>query len=247
MAGGPPMKQTGNSRNRRLVDRRLFTLSEVADSINVSMPTAQKYKRAYQGRIPSVGKGRTQRYPENALKVFEQIKIENHNRRGRPPKSGSVDLLAGLSSTSSTAPRSRRANGRASKSKTSVAQGARRSPAVQKQSTDLLTLTEISERTGISYPTCIKYAKENLGIIPHAGTGRQRRYDPEAVAVFRDLRKRSRRGRRKATDTRPSRTEKAIMERVRKLELSQRQLVRRLDKVLVSLKKPVRVTLSRGQ
>ena len=240
------MKQTGNSRHRRLIDQRLFTLSEVAESINVSMPTAHKYKRAYQGRIPSVGTGRTQRYPENALKVFEQIKVENHNRRGRPPKDGLLDLGTGSSLPSAAAARARRANGRTSKSASSAAQGARRAPTAQKKSSDLLTLTEISQRTGISYPTCIKYAKENLGIIPHAGTGRQRRYDPEAVAIFRDLRKKSRRGRRKASDTSPSRTEKAILERVRKLELSQRQLVRRLDKVLASLRKPVRVTLSRG-
>ena len=50
------------------------------------MPTLLRYKKAYQRRIPAVGKGRTQRYPASALKVFKEIKKENLAKRGRPAK-----------------------------------------------------------------------------------------------------------------------------------------------------------------
>jgi DNA-binding transcriptional MerR regulator len=245
LAGGPPMtvKQTGQARSRRLNERRLLTLSEVAQSIEVSMPTAQKYKRVYQRRIPSVGKGRTQRYPEKALRVFEQIKVENLSRRGRPPKVTSISSAANLSSRSAK----KTSNGKGRRMSTSGSRQASRTGSSNNKGSELLTLTEISRRTGISYPTCIKYAKENLGVIPHVGSGRQRRYKPEAVAMFRDLRNQSRRGRRKASDKRPSPTERAILERVRKLELVQRQLVKRVDKMLSSLDRPVKVTVSRGR
>jgi len=232
-------KQTGRSRSGGSNERRLLTLSEVAQSIDVSMPTAQKYKRVYQRRIPSVGQGRTQRYPEKALKVFEQIKVENLNRRGRPPKSES-DESPGTNSSpsqpdSGPAKTRSKASGRARKT----------GGAAASKSSTLLTLTEISRRTGISYPTCIKYAKEHLGSIPHVGSGRQRRYRPEAVSVFRELRNQSRRGRRKANATGPSRTERTILERVRKLESTQRSLVSRVEKMLSKLDKPLQVTVRR--
>ena len=56
----------------------------------MSMPTLQRYKKFYQGRIPSVGSGRKQRYPENALPVFDEIRNENIGRRGRPRKDASA-------------------------------------------------------------------------------------------------------------------------------------------------------------
>ncbi len=59
---------------------------------------------------------------------------------------------------------------------------------------DLLTLTSIREQTGISYPTLQRYVKLYLEQIPHEGEGRKRRYHPDSVAVFRQLRAESRRG-----------------------------------------------------
>ena len=234
-------KQTGRSRSGGSNERRLLTLSEVAQSIDVSMPTAQKYKRVYQRRIPSVGQGRTQRYPEKALKVFEQIKVENLNRRGRPPKSESDESSAAMSSPSAADSETGKVRSKSSRrARSRLAGGASAS-----KSSTLLTLTEISRRTGISYPTCIKYAKQNLGSIPHVGSGRQRRYRPEAVSVFRELRNQSRRGRRKANATGPSRTERTILERVRKLESTQRSLVSRVEKMLSKLDKPLQVTVRR--
>ena len=43
---------------------KLYTLTEVSKITNISMPTLQRYKKAYQDRIPSTGEGRRQRYPE---------------------------------------------------------------------------------------------------------------------------------------------------------------------------------------
>ena len=51
-------------------DEVLYTLTEVAQKTKISMPTLQRYKKLYQDRIPSHGKGRSQRYPEEALEVF---------------------------------------------------------------------------------------------------------------------------------------------------------------------------------
>ncbi|MEO8504613.1 MAG: hypothetical protein ABI609_12005 [Acidobacteriota bacterium] len=66
----------------------LLTLSEVSRRSNISMPTLLRYKREYQRRLPSVGTGRTQRYPESALAVVAEIKSENmkHRRRRKGSK-----------------------------------------------------------------------------------------------------------------------------------------------------------------
>ncbi|HEX5760197.1 MAG TPA: MerR family transcriptional regulator, partial [Thermoanaerobaculia bacterium] len=66
--------------------KRTYTLSDVAKKTGISMPTLQRYKKLYQSRIPSVGQGRKQRYPDDALPVFEQIRKESAGRRGRPRK-----------------------------------------------------------------------------------------------------------------------------------------------------------------
>src|SRR6187397_459492 len=67
----------------------LLTLSEVAKRTGISMPSLLRYKKRFQDRIPAVGKGRKQRYPETALAAFEAIKTDNLKRRGRPKGSGS--------------------------------------------------------------------------------------------------------------------------------------------------------------
>ncbi len=111
---------------------------------------------------------------------------------------------------------------------------------------ELLTLTEISRRTKISYPTCITYIKRHLERIPHVGTGRGRRYLPEAVAVFRELRQQSRQRGRTASRSRPARSDPALLKRIRELEKSQRRLSKRLDAVLKLLNAPLKVTIKRG-
>ena len=161
-----PTKPAPSRRARRSQKQgpkeRVYTLSEVSEQTGISMPTLQRYKKNYQDRIPAVGKGRRQRYPEAAFQVFEEIKQENIKRRGRPKKKKSGG-------------RQRKSGGKSS---------------------HLLTLTEVADRTGISYPTLVRYVKLHEDRIPFEGAGRKKRYHPEAVQVFQEIRSESPRGRR---------------------------------------------------
>ncbi len=165
---------------------KLFTLTEVATRTNISMPTLQRYKKLYQKRIPSQGVGRKQRYPEEALAVFLELKKENIGRRGRPRKSASAAPAASTVKAAkkpAAAKRGRKPAAKKSQEKASSSEG-------------LLTLTQVSKLTGVSYPTLLRYVKTNLAQIPHKGTGRARRFKPGAVAVFKSLREKSKRGRK---------------------------------------------------
>jgi hypothetical protein len=73
----------------------------------------------------------------------------------------------------------------------------RRNKAAAGGSGNLLTLTQISEQTGISYPTLVRYVRMHSDRLPHEGKGRARRFYPQAVDVFRELRQESGRGGRK--------------------------------------------------
>lgn len=61
----------------------------------------------------------------------------------------------------------------------------------------LYTLIEIAEKTGINATTLSRYATLYADRIPCQGEGRKRRYPPEAIVVFRQLREEglSRKGR----------------------------------------------------
>jgi hypothetical protein len=61
---------------------------------------------------------------------------------------------------------------------------------------ELLSLLQISEETGISYPTLRKYVAEHGDEIPSEGEGRQTRYPRAAVRVFQRLRSQSKPGRK---------------------------------------------------
>jgi len=218
---------------------KLYTLTEVSNKINISMPTLQRYKKLYQDRIPSQGGGRSQRYPEEALEVFLQLKKENMGKRGRPRKNASAGDRP-------KAP-------------------ARKKPSEKKSKEGLLTLTQISEMTGISYPTALRYVKSHLAEIPHRGAGRGRRFLPEAVEVFQTLRNSSRRGRKRQTPSAavasssagpaasPAGSERGaaaiekLTERIRALEKSQRQLEKLIEKQQKMMERPIKVVLQRGK
>ena len=202
----------------------LLTLSEISNRTGISMPTLQRYKKNFQDRIPSVGRGRKQRYPASALPVFEEIKKENVKKRGRPRK-GSGD-------------------GRRRARKTG---GGKKSAGARE---GLLTLTEVSERTGISYPTLVRYVKLHGDRIPSEGEGRRRRYHPEAVDVFRELRSESPRGRRKkgapaAGGGRAAAADSTLARRVASLERSQERLEKQIRALIKNLQKPLKVTIQR--
>jgi hypothetical protein len=241
---------------------RLYTLSEISQKTGISMPTLQRYKKAYQSRIPSVGTGRKQRYPDSALPVFHDLRSENAGRRGRPrknaagagaaaagrrragarsgraagraaapaPRAGARGRRAAGAAGATGARRSARGGVRTAARRTAAPAPARRgrpagrppgrpaapsgrgrgargaASAGAERSGKLLTLTQISETTGISYPTLVRYVRLYSDRLPHAGKGRARRFYPEAVEVFRTLRQESGRGgrRRGATAGRPA-------------------------------------------
>lgn len=200
--------------------KRLLTLSEVGERTGISMPSLLRYKKRFQDRIPSVGKGRRQRYPETALAAFEAIRNDNLKRRGRPK--------------GSTTKRAVRSAGRA-------AGGA-----------EALSLNEIARRTKISYPTLLRYVKNHLPQLPHSGSGRTRRFLPDAVAVFERLRSESKRGRRKveAAAGRVARTlagggEKILARRLDQIEKMQHALARQLRELARAVDKPLRIEVKR--
>jgi predicted DNA-binding transcriptional regulator AlpA len=206
-------------RNDSAAGEKLYTLSEISQKTGISMPTLQRYKKMYQGRIPAVGQGRKQRYPEGALPVFDELRIEIAGRRGRPRKN------AGAPRPGRPAASKRRGRPPGRPPKAAVGRAA--SPAIargtgrrgrppgatkargraQRPAGNLLTLTQVSEMTGISYPTLVRYVRLHSKQLPHEGKGRARRFHPQAVDVFRQLRSESGRGgRKKATGTgRPGR------------------------------------------
>ncbi len=196
---------------KRTAASELLTLTEVSKRTGISMPTLQRYKKEYQSRIPSVGSGRKQRYPAKALPVFQQIKKENLKKRGRPRKAGT----AAAASRKTRKPRGGTPEG-------------------------LLSLSEIGRRTGISYPTLLRYVKLYGDRIPSRGTGRKRRYLPEAVPVFEQLRKESRRGRRKGSGKKTAGGDKAMAVRLRALERQQARLAKQVNALVKALKGPWR-------
>lgn len=221
---------------REAGDDKLYTLSDISSKTGISMPTLQRYKKFYQGRIPSVGSGRKQRYPENALPVFDEIRNENIGRRGRPRKDASAStpspargMAAGSGRKAAAAAqgargrgpgRPARAAGRPGRpaGKSAAAPVAVAKPVARRgrppgsktkskgtsaaagatgRAGNLMTLTQISEQTGISYPTLVRYVRLHSDRLPHEGKGRARRFYPQAVDVFRTLRQESGRGGRK--------------------------------------------------
>lgn len=232
---------------------KLYTLTQVSQETDISMPTLQRYKKLYQDRIPSKGKGRSQRYPKEALDVFRELKKENIGRRGRPRKTESAKKTRKPRATKSS-------------------RGAKKTTAAKKSDTEgLLTLTQIGKMTNISYPTLLRYVKTSLDEIPHRGTGRARRFLPEAVDVFKRLRSESKRGRQrkgtagkaKSTGTksktkttgqkgRKTATAKStasipsdLLGRIKSLEKANKDLRKSLDKLEKRVNKPYRVVLQR--
>lgn len=194
---------------------RYYTLSEVSEKTGISMPTLQRYKKSYQSRLPTRGKGRKQRYPESALPVFEQIKQENVGRRGRPRKQATAQKPAARKGAAQKPAAeepvaAKRAGGRKAAPPPARGGRGRKVAGSKRRGTEgLLTLTQISEDTGISYPTLVRYVRLYGEQIPSEGQGRARRFHPEAVEVFRRLRQESGRGGRPSKAEKPGKAAKA--------------------------------------
>lgn len=267
-------------------EEKLYTLSEISQKTGISMPTLQRYKKLYQDRLPSSGQGRKQRYPESALPVFDEIKNENVGRRGRPRKdasaprpekptaskrrpgrpakaAGAAAKRAGgrkAASAPATQPAAGRRGGRGRGRAAAAAPAAPARGGRAKKAGNLLTLTQISETTGISYPTLVRYVRLYSDRLPHEGKGRARRFYPQAVDVFRQLRSESGRGGRKkgsATGRPPGRPpgrpgrppgrpagrgiasdlSSAVSQRIKAIEKGQQSLEKKLKGLVKNLQK----------
>jgi predicted DNA-binding transcriptional regulator AlpA len=187
----------------------LLTLTEVSRRTGISMPTLQRYKKEYQRRLKTVGKGRTQRYKVESLETFKRIKKENLKKRGRPRKSA-APMVARPATRAKAAPEG------------------------------LISLSEIGRRTGISYPTLLRYVRLHGRKIPSHGTGRKRRFPVEAVPVFAQLRKESRRGRRKGSPAKKApAAARGLETRLRRLEKSQAGLEKQMKRLVKALQRPL--------
>lgn len=219
----------------------LLTLTEVSKRSNISMPTLQRYKKLYQSRIPSVGKGRKQRYLESSLAIFEQLKNENIGRRGRPKKAvGKVGRPAGR-------PVGRppgRPPGRPAAAKPAAAAAAPAATPARRgrkpSSSGLMTLTEISKRAQVSYPTAVRYVRLFLDRLPHEGEGRRRRFYSGAVEVFNQLREEGGRGGQRVkriAGRAVEAIESGVSDRIKQLEKAQQNFEKKLRTLAQSLQK----------
>jgi excisionase family DNA binding protein len=209
-----PVKRTAKKRGAKKTASAgtgLLTLTEVSKRTGISMPTLQRYKKLYQRRLETVGKGRTQRYKVESLETFQEIKKENLKKRGRPRKKVAA-VVAKPAPRSKTAPEG------------------------------LISLSEIGRRTGISYPTLLRYVKLHARRIPSHGTGRKRRFPVEAVPVFSQLRQESRRGRRKGVPAKQKKVPPAaagLDARMRRLEKGQVRLEKLMLRLIKALQRPL--------
>lgn len=201
---------------------RSYSLVEVAQETGISMPILLRYKREHPERIPSSGSGSQQRFPEDAFQIFRQIQREEGETRDLPRRGG-FGLLSlprvrrahspepeeesTAQETAAQAPAAPTAAAQApaqASVKAPVEAPARRRvesrPAASAASAPAageakLTLGQIAEELGIPYPTLARYSNQHEDRIPHVGSGRNRRFPPEAVEVFRRIRAESRPGR----------------------------------------------------
>jgi len=63
-------------------DKRLHTLTEMADKTGISLASLSKYVKEQGERIPSEMVGKMRKFPDEAAPVFQEIKKENVGRRG---------------------------------------------------------------------------------------------------------------------------------------------------------------------
>jgi DNA-binding transcriptional MerR regulator len=223
VARKPSSKQRSRKTSKKKASPRrggageaLLTLTEVSKRTGISMPTLQKYKRTQQERIPSVGRGRKQRYPEAALAAFEEIKQENLKRRGRPAKRGARQS------------RKPAAGAGGAGGLLSLAEISRR--------------TKISYPTLLRYQKLYadripsrgrgrtrRYPEEAVSVFQEIRAGSRRGRRPKAAAESPA---------RTATGT-----DRALAKRIERIESMQGELSRQLEAVVRLLKQPLQVTI----
>jgi DNA-binding transcriptional MerR regulator len=165
-----------------------YSLVEVAQKTGIPMPILLRYKREHPDRVPSIGSGSQQRFPEEAIEVLTQIHQEATGRE-EEPRRGGFGLLS--------LPRLRKQVRRPDEDEEAAeAKPAKRGRASTGAATgEGMTLVEVSEKLDIPYPTVARYASQHGDRIPHHGSGRSRRFPEAALEVFEQIRKESKPGR----------------------------------------------------
>lgn len=224
-------RKPGQRRRRATGD--LLTLSELARRAGVSPATAHRYQKAHADLLPSRGEGRGRRYLPAAVEALRALIARK--RKGGRSRGPAVER-------GPAAPRAAR------QAVPSRKQGAAR-PTRERVKKGLLSLRKISQMTGIAYPTLLRYLARHGQGIPQQGTGRQRRFPPEAVPVFVALRRH--RGRLPRGEEVAARGRKGgdpqLLRRLQALEEAHAELTRKLRRLQSMLDRPWRVTLSRSR
>ncbi|MFQ5744884.1 MAG: HTH domain-containing protein [Acidobacteriota bacterium] len=66
----------------RKAEKKLYTLTEMAEQTNISLASLSKYVKEQASRIPSEMVGKMRKFPPEAVIEFQKIKLENLGRRG---------------------------------------------------------------------------------------------------------------------------------------------------------------------
>jgi excisionase family DNA binding protein len=243
-----------------------YSLVEVAQKTGIPMPILLRYKREHPDRVPSVGSGSQQRFPEEAIEVLKQIHQEATGRE-EEPRRGGFGLLS-LPRLRKQVRRPDEDTDEDAAQEAAEAEPAKRARAVSGTSAaagEGMTLVEVSEKLGIPYPTVARYASQHGDRIPHHGSGRSRRFPEEALAVFEQIRKESKPGRppkRKAKAKREAAAGAAgrvtpapaasaataqslekLARRIESLERSQKMLEDQIRDLLDDLARPAKATV----
>jgi len=270
--------------NRDGAEQRTFSLMEVAQETGIAMPILLRYKREYPDRIPSQGSGSQQRFPEEAFEIFVELHRKESEQRDLPRRGGfgllslprlrrnreapaperpaehdaGDEAQAGNEAEARTEAPATVSPTPAEPVETPAASRAPAAPAKPRTGAATLTLKAISDELGIAYPTIARYATKHEERIPHVGEGRKRRFPPEAIEVFRQIRKESKPGRPPKAKTQkkraaapraeaapqpaaaaPTRSPDALARRIEQLERRQGQLETMVRSLREELERPM--------
>jgi hypothetical protein len=237
----------GQGRKQRYPESALPVFDEIKNENAGKRGRPRKDPSAPRPERPTASKRRPGR-PARAAKPAAAAAAAPAKRGrppGRPPGRPKKAVAA--------APRggaAKRTVGRPKKAAAAAPSGRR--PGRPQKPSGLLTLTQISETTGISYPTLVRYVRIHADKLASEGKGRARRFYPQAVDVFRQLRSESGRGGRKkgsgaakkAAGTTRGRISAAsnelsgmVSQRLKQLEKTQQSLEKKFKGFVDSLQK----------
>jgi len=64
-----------------VAEEKLYSLTEIADSLGLAEPTARRYRDAFEEFLPSVGVGRRRKFTDQAKQVLARIAMLVHEQR----------------------------------------------------------------------------------------------------------------------------------------------------------------------